>query len=361
MTNGLRPHFTPYTISLLIALVAGPIVNGQARMPLADPEPPTPSPVLHVHATVETAPMPVGGDAADDPAIWVNPDDPGLSAILGTNKQGGLFVYDLQGKVLDETKDGKLNNVDLRSDFPLSGKSVVLVTAGNRTDDTIAIYTLDRQTRRLTNVAERPIKTAPAYGACMYCSPKSGKFYYVLANKAGQVEMWELADNGRGRVSATKARVLKLGGQLEGCVADDATGILYVGEEDKGIWRMAADPGSSDAPELLDAVGSGRLVADVEGMAIAETGPGTGYLIVSSQGNNSYVVYRREGKNEYVKTFQIVDGDRVDGTADTDGIDVTTRGLGSAFPKGVFVAQDGFNDIGNQNFKLVPLERILDL
>src|SRR5262245_25704161 len=35
-----------------------------------------------VTATVETDPVPHGGDAADDPAIWVNPNDPAQSAVI---------------------------------------------------------------------------------------------------------------------------------------------------------------------------------------------------------------------------------------------------------------------------------------
>jgi len=42
----------------------------------------------------------------------------------------------------------------------------------------------------------------------------------------------------------------------------------------------------------------------------------------------------------------------------TDGIDVTSASLGPAFPHGLFVAQDGVNEGGNQNFKLVPWEAI---
>ena len=34
--------------------------------------------------------------------------------------------------------------------------------------------------------------------------------------------------------------LLKLPGQLEGCVADDILGHLYIGEEDRGIWKYAA-------------------------------------------------------------------------------------------------------------------------
>ena len=50
----------------------------------------------------------------------------------------------------------------------------------------------------------------------------------------------------------------------------------------------------------------------------------------------------------------------IDGTTDTDGIDVTSTSLGSAFPHGLFIAQDGKNTSPTppQNFKLVPWEAI---
>ena len=85
---------------------------------------------------------------------------------------------------------------------------------------------------------------------------------------------------------------------------------------------------------------------------------GTGHLIASSQGNNSFVVYKREGNNDHVKAFRIGAGNGIDGVGGTDGIDVTTTDLGPDFPNGVFIAQDGTNDSGNQNFKLVPRQRI---
>jgi 3-phytase len=43
-----------------------------------------------------------------------------------------------------------------------------------------------------------------------------------------------------------------------------------------------------------------------------------------------------------------------------NGIQVTTANLGPLFPKGVFIAQDGVDDKGTQNFKLVPWQLIVD-
>jgi 3-phytase len=299
-------------------------------------------------------------DAADDPAIWVNPLNAAESTIIGTNKQRGLAVYDLSGKQIQLLDDGRLNNVDIRGGFSLGGDTVSLVTASNRSNNSIAIYKVNPVTRMIENVTARKIVTIPAYGSCMYRSALTGKFYYFATSKSGIVEQWELVDNGEGRVDGVRVRRWKVGTQIEGCVADDQLGYLYVGEEAVGVWKYQAEPGAGPGRTQVDKTGTGgRLAADVEGMTIVYRANGSGYLIVSSQGNNSYVVYRREEKNEYVKSFQIGPGDGIDEVSDTDGIDATSANLGPAFPLGVFVAQDGLNDRGNQNFKLVPLERIL--
>jgi 3-phytase len=314
-----------------------------------------------VSATVETDPVPNGGDAADDPAIWVNPSDPAQSAIIGTDKRGGLAVYDLSGKQIQYLRDGEMDNVDLRDGFKLGGQTVPIVTASNRSDNSIAIYKLDPKTRTLENVAARKIKHGlTVYGMCMYRSAKTSKIYYFGTSKSGDVEQWELFDSS-GKVDAKKVRNFKLGSTVEGCVADDELGHFYVGEEAIGIWKFGAEPEAGSNGTQVAKVGDGHLFADVEGLAIAYGKDGAGYLIASSQGNHSYVVYRREGNNEFVKKFRIGNSEGVDGCEETDGIDVTTANLGPAFPQGIFVVQDGVNDKGNQNFKLVPLQAIVKL
>ncbi len=63
----------------------------------------------------------------DDPAIWVNPHDPAQSLVIGTDKDsdGGLYVFDLQGKeVPSKTVHGlkRPNNVDLAYGLRLGGQ-----------------------------------------------------------------------------------------------------------------------------------------------------------------------------------------------------------------------------------------------
>lgn len=316
--------------------------------------------VLEVAAAVETEPVNTAGDSADDATLWINPSDPQLSLVIGTNKKRGLAVYDLSGKEIQFLADGELNNVDHRDDFSLAGKKVALVTASNRTNNSIAIYRINAETRRLESVAAERIKTVEAYGSCMYRSSKTGKFYYIGTSKQGLVEQYELFDTGQGAVSAKRVRQIKVGGQLEGCVADDELGYLYIGEEAVGIWKYQAEPDAGLERTKVDMVGpGGHLVADVEGLTVAYESDGQGYLIASSQGNNTFAIYRREGDNAYVKSFRIVAGRQIDDVTETDGIHVTTANLGPLFPKGAFVAQDGFDDKGKQNFKLVPWHLII--
>jgi 3-phytase len=340
---------------------------------------PTSAEVFQVTVTVETEPVSHSGDSADDAKVWVHPTEPNKSVIIGTDKhdtEGGLAVYDLTGRQISFAQDGKMNNVDVRYNFPLGGKKVDVIAASNRTDDSISIYTIDPDSMRLTNIAARTISIGVdgIYGQCMYHSLRTGGYYAFVNDKNGVVEQWELFDNLSGKVDAVRVRSFDVGTQTEGMVADDQLGNLYVGEEDVGIWKYGAeptDPGDEANRVLVDSTDTdagGHLVADVEGLTIYYAQGACGYLIASSQGEdnpahtlaNTFAVYRRRGKNEYVMSFRIVENTAlgIDGVSNTDGVGVTSAFLGSAFPKGLFVAQDGSNSGGNQNFKLVPWEKI---
>ena len=247
------------------------------------------------HAPVET-----DGDSADDPAIWVDRNNPSRSIIIGTQKQSGLYVYDLQGRVLQFLPDGRMNNVDLRDNF-----------SARRTD-------AFRSSRRATapTIASRSIaSTPPRAGSSTSptaCSPRASSIptasacirarnrastYVFVTDSNGPVRQWELIDAGNGRVRANRVRDIPFATQTEGCVADDATGVLYVGEEDVGLWRVGAEPDAPATPVSIATVeGNEALKDDIEGIGLYDLGDGRGYLVLSSQGNNTYAVFRREGE-----------------------------------------------------------------
>lgn len=311
-----------------------------------------------VGARAETTPVPNSGDAADDPAIWVHPTDPSLSVIIGTDKQEGLAVYDLQGRQLQFLSDGEPNNVDLRKDFLLGGQRVTLVVASDRADNKIALYVLDATTRTLRDVAARNLTTSIAiYGCCMYRS-NTGDYYANVTSKSGGFEQWRLFDNGSGKVDGLRVRTFDVGSDCEGCVADDELGFLFIGEEGEGVWRYGAEPGAGSTRISVDDTSGPNLTADVEGLSIYYAAGGKGYLLVSSQGDNTFSAYERQAPHRHVFNFEIVSSGSVDGVTDCDGIDVMNLSLGSAFPEGLFVAQDGSNSGGNQNFKLLSWKDI---
>ena len=311
---------------------------------------------------VETAAAPSTEDAADDPAIWAHPTDPALSLVLGTNKQGGLMVMDMQGRLLEYLEGGTPNNVDTREGFPLGGKPVTIAVASDRASNSLLAWRIDADTRKLIPVPVRGCKPAmEVYGFGLYRSAATGKFHAFITSKVGRVEQWELSDGGDA-VDAALVRDFDLGGQNEGCVADDANGTLYVAEEEKAIWRLGAEPDAAMEPVAVDKVKpEGRLSADIEGLALCRDTDGRKYLIASSQGDSRFALYEGDGDNAFIGLFQVSEGNGIDAVSGTDGIEAVCADLGPDFEHGAFVAQDDENDTGNQNFKLVPWDRIRGL
>lgn len=268
------------------------------------------SPRLTPAALVETESIPNEGDAADDPAIWIHPTESAKSLVLGTDKKGGLNVYNLDGKVLQVVSDGsRPNNVDVIYGFPLAGKSLDLAVAGVRKGDRmgLAFWSIDPESRKLAEVgpvpAVRVFGGTEPYGSCVYRSPRDGTHYVFVSNKTGEVEQYRIEESPAGSIRATKVRALSIGSQVEGCVADPDHGRLYVGEEDIAIWSYGAEPDSGDERRCVARVGQYGLKADIEGLALYRASKGKGYLIASSQGNNTFAVFERDGANEFVATI----------------------------------------------------------
>lgn len=338
---------------------------------LADAAELPPAPAV-VRPVLETEPVATWGDAADDPAIWLHPDDPERSLVIGTDKKRGLFVYDLDGRVLQVLEDGNLNNVDVRYGFELGGAAVDLAAASNRSTGGISVYRIDPDERQLADVAAGTLPTGfnDPYGACLYSSAASGELYvFVNEGDTGLFRQWRLYDDGTGRVAAEQVREFPVGSQAEGCVADDETGYLYIGEEERALWKYSAEPDGGSERTLIDTTeDDGRLTADIEGVALWLGEGGRGYLVVSNQGADNYAVYRREGDNAYVGHFHIVANPArgIDGASETDGLEVTSAPLGARFPSGLLVVQDGRNIAPRekQNFKYISwadVEAALDL
>lgn len=320
---------------------------------------------FQVHASLETeeSVSVEGEDAADDPAIWYNENQPEKSLILGTNKKLGLEVYSLEGKRLATYKTGRLNNVDVRSGFWFRGAFVDVASASNRTRNGLDVWVIDPSGTQFELVSDTTFVSPleEVYGLCMYSQASDSSTHVFVNGKEGVVEQYQLVERDS-MVTFQLIQKYQADGQVEGMVTDEERGLLYVGEEDGGIYVYTI---GSDKPRTrIDNSGEENpdLQYDIEGLALYINEDGSGYLISSSQGNNRYAMYDRH-TYKYLGFFEITEANGIDGVQETDGIDVIAKSLGAKFPKGIFIAQDGFNKKDGvdvpQNFKIVSWSEIV--
>ncbi|MGW0927455.1 phytase [Streptomyces sp. NPDC002644] len=352
-----------------------------------------------------------GGNAdADDPAIWRHAADPDRSLVITAVKEGGLRVYDLDAREVQAVAappapspadaPGRFNNVDLVHGLRLPSGRADLAVTSDRGTDRLRVYRIDGDApgapltdvtdaaapRVFTGSQEEVNEERTAYGLATYTDPRSGRSYAVVS-RAGTTELalLELTATASGKVGYRTVRTLALPAgfrlpdgtswspcgepgelpQVEGMVVDPATGALYTGQEDVGVWRLSAD--LRGKPQLVDRVrefgvparydeaseeclpsgadpgfGGARLAADVEGLTLLPgRAGGPARLLASSQGDDSFAVYDR---GRYAGGFRVVaaSGDEaLDGVEECDGAAVLDAPLGSRYPNGLLVVQDG--------------------
>lgn len=312
-------------------------------------------PVLpEVAAVRQTDPVGRQGDAADDPAIWIHPAQPAKSRVLGTNKKQGLLAYDLDGKLLQELAVGRLNNVDVRPNFKLGQRTVDLAVASNRDHNSLSLFSIDRQSGELREAGEVPTPLKEIYGICLF-QPASGEIYAIANGKDGTFLQYRLSAPD-GRAQGELVRQFKVDSQPEGCVADDQRQRLFIGEEDVGVW--AVDARADQPATLTNVIKVGpQLHADVEGLALYQSDK-RDYLVISSQGNDSYLVVDAEPPFAVHGAFRVGlnAAAGIDGASETDGLEVTAINLGGPWSQGMLVVQDGRKRMPEQtqNFKFVP-------
>jgi 3-phytase len=365
-TMGWRKRATaagPAVRADALAVVAGP---GGMHLAWADesrrgwhartvqwPPPPPQGAVPVVEPAAQTVPVDRHGDAADDPAIWVHPTDAARSRVLGTNKKQGLLVYDMSGRLLQTLEAGRLNNVDLRQRVRVGGATVDLAVATQRDEGSLVFFEIDAE----GEVRERvrvPTGLPDIYGVCLY-QPAAGGLQVLVNDKDGRVQRWRV-EGAAAALGARRIQEFRLGSQPEACVADDRTARLYIGEEKRGVWVMSLDD-AAERPALALAVPVGGLLEpDVEGLALYHGDSGS-LLVVSSQGNDRYLVARAAPPYSVLGAFAIGlnAAAGIDGASETDGLEATAQPLGARYPEGALVVQDGYKRLpdGAQNFKIV--------
>ncbi|MNK46939.1 3-phytase precursor [compost metagenome] len=288
----------------------------------------------------------------DDPAIWVNPADASQSLVIGTDKDanGGLYVFDLKGKIIkSKTVKGlqRPDNVDIAYGLNLGGKKTDIAVTTERLSHKLRIYSLPDM-KPVDNggipvfVGENGAEFRDLMGISMYSAP-DGKIYAIVGRKTGPKEggyLWQylLTDDGNGHVKADLVR--KFGSysgkkEIEAIAVDNELGYVYYCDEQFGVRKYYADPAKGNKELAL--FGQGDFAVDNEGIAIYKTAGNKGYVLVSDQGARQLKVYSREGKAGAPNQHPLLA--TIKYTANqTDGIDVVSVPLNADFKHGLLVA-----------------------
>jgi 3-phytase len=311
----------------------------------------------------------------DDPAIWVNPADPSQSLIIGTDKDenGGLYVYDLKGKIIREkTVKGlkRPNNVDVAYGLTLGGKKVDIAVTTERMTHKIRIYSLPDM-KPIDNggievyVGETKEMFRDLMGIALYTTP-TGEIQVIVGRKTGPKDgtyLWQyaLADDGKGNVKASLVR--KFGNfsgkkEIEAIAVDNELGYIYYSDEQVGVRKYYADPAKGNKELALFATEG--YTEDNEGISIYKTSATTGYILVSDQSANQFKVYSREGaenphQHALITSIQTA-------TNQSDGSEVVSVPLNADFKHGLFVAMSDdktfhlyrWEDIAGKTLKVNP-------
>jgi|WetSurSiteA1Bulk_404760.scaffolds.fasta_scaffold03842_3 myo-inositol-hexaphosphate 3-phosphohydrolase len=310
-------------VFLVLIILLFPIANRNQAQTIVDP-------VLTLNAS--------GSADQDDMCIWIHPTNRSLSTIIASDKEANkLFVYSLDGTLLQTVNVQYPGNIDIRYNFLLSGVPTDIIGFNSRNTGNIVLYKIDRTTRQLSSAGSFAGGLSSNYGFCLYRSKVSGKTFAFLSQEGTAMKQFELVDNSNGTIGGNLVRsfINGSGDLTEGLVCDDELGYFFAANEGEGIYRYNAEPNGSTSGTLIAAVGSNGLSADVEGLTIYYTANGNGYLIASSQGNNRFLVFNRQSPHTYVKYFT------VSGVGSTDGIDLINMNLNSTFTKGMFLCHDG--------------------
>lgn len=399
-----------------------------------------PAAPVTVTASVETPAVyddEAGGNAdADDPAVWIDPENPGRSIVIGTLKEAGLDVYGLNGRRLqhiaapqapgEDAKPGRFNNVDIVYGFELDGEETDLALVSDRGRDRIRAFAIDPEAvaagrsplRDVTAPDVEPVFAAgeaevddqrTAYGLTAF-SDDDDAYVVVSQRDETRLRLLELEDRD-GRVGYETEDTLDLPGsftlpdgadwtpcadpgerpQVEGMAVDQEEHVLYAAQEAVGLWRVELDDEEFEGPELVDRVreygtpwtydaeeeecvidtaadrgfGGEHLSADAEGVTVYHADDGAGYVLASSQGDDTFAVYERDGDNDYVGSLALTDDPSVDGVQHSDGSTVVNTPLGSAFPRGLLITHDGEatpadGDRESTNFKFTGWDTVAE-
>lgn len=288
----------------------------------------------------------------DDPALWINAEDPAASLVVGTDKDadGALYVFDLNGKIVqDKVVRGLLrpNNVAIVQGARLGSEAMDLAVVTERYAHRLRIYTLPGM--EPVDGGGIPVfegeRARDVMGVALYTRQSDGALFAIVSRSdafaptAGYLHQYRLFDDGTGTIRGAFSRAFGTWSgkqEIEAITVDDELGYVYYSDETYGIRKYLADPQAEDADEQLVEFGQADFTEDHEGLSLYKRADGTGYVFASDQQANRFNVYAREGSPGNPHEHTLLASVYLS-TDESDGSELSNVAL-PGFPGGLFVA-----------------------
>ena len=348
----------------------------------------------------------VRADSPSDSVVLGTLKNGGLEAF---GLQGQLLQHiDTPPPPAEGLEAGRFNNVDVLGEVDVAGLPAQLAVVTDRGRDRLRIYAIDAagveagdgvltdvtvdDAPRLFSATEEEVEEqATGYGLALR-TDADGRVWAAVSQRhrttIGLFRLFATADGTvtyepRGQVELPTSFPLPDGDtwspceepgedpQVEGMVVDKRSDVLYAAQEDVGVWRIPLDGADLGIPRLVERVrefgvpatydpdteectasapdpgfGGEHLSADAEGLTIAYQDNGRATLVASSQGDNTFSLYRLRPevlRLPWIRSFEVVDSAATDGVQHSDGAAVVTTAVGPTYPRGLLVVHDGDN------------------
>lgn len=289
----------------------------------------------------------------DDPAIWINKEDPSKSLVVGTDKDqdGGLYVFDLEGNMLPEKCVKNIqrpNNVDIAYGLQLGDTTVDIAVTTERLTHSLRVFTLPDM-KEISNgglpvfEGETGEEFRDLMGVALYTNPESGAISVIVGRKNGPTDgtyLWQYAleSDAEGQLTTVLKRKFGLYSgtkEIEAIAVDNELGYVYYSDEQVVVRKYYAHPDSSGVE--LAAFAREGFTKDNEGISIYKLNETEGYILVSDQEAHSFRIYPREGTADNPHNHPFLKSVKV--TAEqSDGSEITSETLTSDYKGGFFVA-----------------------
>ncbi len=261
-----------------------------------------------------TSPVPNRAGVA---AIYANPQNPEKSIVIGTDasRKGGLYVFDLQGEVLQEIPGIRLPyGAQTISHFDFGRRKLNIFVTIERDTARLRVFGINPEKQRLWEISgETAVLTEEAgtdagpIGLVTFQN-SGGKSFVAVSRKSndnglGILYLYELTAT-EGRVNVKFIRdfgIYSKRGLVDAIVADAENNAVFYFDPGAGIRKHPLFLGDKERARDRALFGQDGWEVGCAALAIREGDrPGTGHLLGADRQENmtTLLFYRREGETD---------------------------------------------------------------